>query len=339
VQGVVAHLGSILLPAFPAPDVPPTEPSPLGVGQRPERVGAVIVTYFADPATVGRLVAAVAPQVEFMTVIDNTPADRAERPTAVGLHRVDWHANGANLGLAIALNQGIDRVARQGGTHVVLFDQDSMPTPDLVERLLDALRRLTAEGARVAAVGPTWRDRHSGRNVPFVRLGWGRMRTAGRGAVVECDTLVSSGCLIPLAVIEEVGPMDARLFIDQVDTEWGLRAQRRGYRLFGVHAAELTHGIGEAFVQPWFARGRAVPVHAPVRDYYLVRNTIEVFFRRRAPWRWRLLQAWRLPALILVLLTQMPQRAARLRYVVRAVADGVCGRLGPAPSVPAARRR
>jgi rhamnosyltransferase len=127
--------------------------------------------------------------------------------------------------------------------------------------------------------------------------------------------------------------MDATLFIDQIDTEWGLRAQRLGYRLYGVRSAVLTHGIGESFVRPWFAPARTVPVHAPIRDYFLVRNTIAVFFRRAAPWRWRLLQLLRLPALIVVLVTQMPPRRARLRYIVRGLVDGLRGRLGPAPAL------
>jgi rhamnosyltransferase len=153
---------------------------------------------------------------------------------------------------------------------------------------------------------------------------------AAKTTAVECDTLVSSGCLIPLAVLDAVGPMDATLFIDQVDTEWGLRAQRQGLKLFGVPAAVLEHGIGESFVRPWFAPGRAVPIHSPVRDYYLVRNTIAVFFRRAAPWRWRLLQLVRLPGVMLVMVTQMPDRGERLRRILRGLRDGLLLRLGPA---------
>jgi rhamnosyltransferase len=174
----------------------------------------------------------------------------------------------------------------------------------------------------------------SGRDVPFVRLGFGRMVAATNGnadGIVECDTLVSSGCLIPLSVVDAVGLMDEALFIDQVETEWGLRAQRRRYRLYGVRSAVLTHGIGESFVRPWFAPGRSVPVHVPIRDYFLIRNTIAVFFRRAAPWRWRLLQLLRLPALIVVLVTQMPPRHTRLRYIARGLIDGLRGRLGAAP--------
>lgn len=298
------------------------------VGQRPERVGAVIVAYFAADAVIDRLLDAIEQQVEQVVVVDNTPGkevDAREHQTRIGrIH------NGANLGLAAAHNQGLEWLGERGCTHALLLDQDSMPAHDMVERLLSALRELRLRGIRVAAVGARWQDRHSGRAAPFVRLALGRMVPASgaSGPGVECDTLVSSGCLIPFEVLQVVGPMDAALFIDQVDTEWGLRAQSHGFRLFGVTDAILTHGIGDSFVRPWFSPRRAVPVHQPVRAYYLVRNTVSVFFRRPAPWRWRLLQLVRLPGVVLVMLTQMPQKALRLQMVIRGVADGFAGRLG-----------
>ena len=227
----------------------------------------------------------------------------------------------------------IGRARERNCDHVLLLDQDSLPAPQMVDRLRAALRRLQSAGVRVAAVGPRWLDRHGGHDAPFVRVGLGRLYklhcSQGADEAIECDTLVASGCLIPLASLDAIGPMDDRLFIDQVDVEWGLRAQARGFRLYGVCDAVLLHGIGEAAVRVWFAKGRRVPVHSPVRDYYLVRNAITVFFRRPAPWRWRLLQAIRLPGLVFVLTMQMPPRLERARYIGRALVDALRGRLGP----------
>jgi rhamnosyltransferase len=299
----------------------------------PERIGAVIVTYFPQAAQLRALFDAVCPQVDYVVLVDNTPdAQTGARLGRFASERCDVIVNGDNLGLAAAQNLGIERARERGCDHVLLLDQDSLPAPQMVCRLRLALRRLQANGMRIAAVGPRWHDRHSGHDAPFVRVGVGRLRklrcTEGAHEPIECDTLVASGCLIPLASLDAIGPMDDRLFIDQVDVEWGLRAQARGYRLYGVCDAVLMHGIGEAAVRVWFARGRRVPVHSPVRDYYLVRNAITVFFRRPAPWRWRVLQAIRLPVLVLVLIVQMPPRAVRLRMILRGFVDAVRGRLG-----------
>lgn len=307
---------------------------PNAVGARgPERVGAVIVTYFPRPALLSALLDAVSPQVEHVVLVDNTPSPQASADlNRFASQRCDVIVNGDNLGLAAAQNAGIERARERNCDHVLLLDQDSIPAPQMVDRLRAALRRLQSAGVRVAAVGPRWHDRHSGHDAPFVRVGLGRLYklhcSEGTDEPIECDTLVASGCLIPLADLDAIGPMDDRLFIDQVDVEWGLRAQARGYRLYGVCDAVLLHGIGEAAVRVWFAKDRRMPVHSPVRDYYLVRNAITVFFRRPAPWRWRLLQAIRLPGLVFVLTVQMPPRIARLRMILRGVVDALRGRLG-----------
>jgi rhamnosyltransferase len=297
----------------------------------------VIVTYFPDRAGLQALLDTTLAQVERVVLVDNTP----QTPpflAEVGSARCHVVANGRNAGLAEAQNQGIGIARASGCDHVLLLDDDSQPAPDMVRHLWRALEALRARGVAVAAVGPRWHDRHAGRDAPFVRVGFGRTHNIGcdgaapPGATIECDTLVSSGCLIPMASLDRIGPMDASLFIDQVDVEWGLRAQAHGFGVHGACDAVLYHGIGTQSVRPWFARGRSVPVHAPVRDYYLVRNILTVFFLRPAPWRWRLLQLVRLPALVLVMVTQMPPRMQRLRLIARGVVDALRRRLGPAPA-------
>jgi len=62
--------------------------------------------------------------------------------------------------------------------------------------------------------------------------------------MIETDYVVSSGALIPLAVLDQVGMMDESLFIDYVDSEWGLRAKSRGHLSFGICAAQMVHCLG-----------------------------------------------------------------------------------------------
>lgn len=299
-------------------------------------VAAVIVTYLPDLTALSSLLAVLRPQVDRTVLVDNTPVHCVPaRLQALGDEWCSVIANGSNRGLATAQNQGIARARASSAKCVLLLDQDSVPASDMVERLLAAKARLSVRAARVAAIGPRWRDRHTGEDAPFVRVAAGRtlnLRCVADGAAeIECDTLVASGSLLPLDSLDAIGPMDDRLFIDQIDVEWCLRAQALGYGLFGACDAVLHHGIGDRIVRPWFARARRVPVHAPLRDYYLVRNTVDVFFRRRAPWRWRVLQLVRLPALMLVMVTQMPPRLARLRMILHGLLDGLRGRLGMAP--------
>ena len=294
-------------------------------------VAAVVVCHFPNLEALRAQVHALAAQVGRVIVIDNTPAESSVDMSTLVSDRCNLHSNGRNFGLALAQNDGIRLASEFGHRFVLLMDQDSSPGPTMVARLLDGYEALQAAGNIVGAVGPRWIDRHTNQSAPFVKLGWLRMRQLhcnGPATTVECDTLVASGCLIPLAVIDRVGAMDAELFIDQIDIEWGLRAQRHGYRLYGVCDAVLHHGIGERSVRVWFLRWRNVSVHSPLRDYYIARNIVAVFFRRPAPLRWRLFNLRLLLGLLFVMVTQVPPRRERLRMTLRGIADGLRGRLG-----------
>ncbi|GAP66630.1 glycosyl transferase family 2 [Mizugakiibacter sediminis] len=296
-------------------------------------VGAVIVTYRPDVAALAALIERVRPQVAHLAIVDNASRDAALDAL------LTRHADDAgievlrrqdNLGLAAALNLGIERVRAARCDAVLLLDQDSLPAPDMVTQLAAALVSLRAS-RRAAAVGPAYRDARTGVAAPFVRIGFplNRKLHADDAAAVEADFLITSGCLIALDALEAIGPMDARLFIDNVDMEWSFRARARGWRLYGIGAAAMEHRLGDAHRRlPLLG---AVAVHGPVRLYYMMRNRV---FLYRLPHTPRVWVAQDLPRLCLKLaifgLLLAPRRA-NLRAMLRGLADGLRGRLGPYP--------
>jgi L-rhamnosyltransferase len=300
------------------------------------RIGAVIVTYFPHPEALRPAIEAVCKQADFLALVDNTPRDGRESPLSnlfsVPDGRVDITELDVNAGLAAAQNIGIDRLRQFGCDFVLLLDQDSLPAPFMVDALFDAWKALVDDGRRVGAVGPRWVDPLTGSQSPFVRLGIGRLLPVdadGPGATARCDALISSGCLIPMPVIDDVGAMDAALFIDHVDNEWGIRAQRQGYSLHGAARAQLEHGIGERRKRIWIGRWRHIPVHTPIREYYKMRNMLSVYFVRPAPWRWRAYCLGTVSGLMLATTLLLPHRLDRIRMMVRGLRDALVGQLGP----------
>jgi len=322
---------SIARGATPAREVaaaPASSTSP-GLSERSAtRIGAVIVTYFPGNAGLQALLHAIRPQVDALVLVDNTPGG-AQLAELVGPpERIQTPRN---LGLAAAQNIGIERLRELRCDFVVLLDQDSLPTERMVENLYRAWVRGSSEGIRIGAVGPQWMDRLTGTVAPFVRLGIGRMRKlrCRDGDLVPCDVLISSGSLIPMAALDDVGLMDGDLFIDHVDHEWGLRAQARGWKLLGTGGVRLRHGIGDNRVRLWFFGWRELPVHTPLRDYYKVRNAIAVFLLRPSPWRWRLFCAVMLPTFAVASLLLLPRRPARAAMMLRGLRDALARRAGP----------
>ena len=82
-----------------------------------------------------------------------------------------------------------------------------MPASGMVSALMEGFKR----PGPVAAAGPLWRDSRTGENGFFVHLWrWG----AVAGEIVPVDFLISSGSLISLAALEDIGPFDESLFIE-----------------------------------------------------------------------------------------------------------------------------
>lgn len=314
----------------PRPTVDPTEVSGAG-----PVVVAVVVTYAPDPAAVTALVANLGAQTDQVVVVDNgSPADTVAALDRLGrAGSVHVRALGENLGIAAAQNIGVDIARGLGATHVLLSDDDSVPAPDMVGRLLAAI---TAHSAvRVAAVGPVTVDPRTA-NAPLVftdqRSGPRRIPAlpATEGAQVDVAFLIASGCLIDLAALRDVGPMNEDLFIDHVDLEWGVRARRAGWTLRVVVGASLTHHLGDdTRPVPW--RSRAVHVQAPVRNYYMVRNTVWLIRGDLVPPRWRRGYAWWVARYIGYYVVAVAPRPLRARLIAAGLRDGLRGRLGKRP--------
>ena len=293
-----------------------------------------MVTYNPELDVLSREFELVIPQVDKIWLIDNASSSSlATWVDDMGLHdKLELVQMPANLGLGAAQNTGIQLARAAGATHVLILDQDSQPMPDMVDRLLAASNQLQSAGVPVAAVAPVYADSATGPASGFVRLGWldFKKQTVLPGQdVVEADFVISSGSLIPVSVLDAIGPMDESLFIDHVDTEWCLRAQSKGYKLFGVPGARMVHTLGDRRTRIWFLRWRNVPYHSPFRYYYILRNSLLMQRRPYMPLKWRVAEFIRCVRVFCFYGLFAPQRGACLRMMLRGIADGLRGVSGP----------
>ena len=298
-------------------------------------IWAVVVTYHPDLAVLEEMLESLCDQVAATIVVDNSE----DRNVAAWLDhrgrndRLELLAQGRNAGLGAAQNRGIARARESGASHVLLLDQDSVPSGGMVRRLFSALSALESRGERIAAVGPRYVDSRSRRPSYFVAAGgFGRRRLrcsqASSGDVVKTEFLISSGALIPMPTLDAVGAMDESLFVDHVDSEWFLRAAARGYRAFGVCDAEMTHHLGTGRRRVWFGVWHELACYEPSRYYYIFRNSVLLFRRRYVPLRWMAAEVFRLGALFFLHALAREERWRRMSMMLRGLRDGWRGRLG-----------
>lgn len=305
----------------------------------PDRVCALVVAYRPDMDALRCCVEAARAQCAAVLIVANAciegeaDALRAAMPDAV----VQAHA--ANLGLAAAQNTGIAWARAQRFTHVLLLDQDSVPTPGMVAVLLETLAAQRAGNPPIAAVGPAFTDERDAQAAPFVRIGFPfnhKLYCVDGEGCYRADFLIGSGMLIPLSVLDAVGEIDASLFVDNVDLEWCFRARAKGYRLLGVCAACLQHRLGDARRH---LRGlpRGIVVHGPLRLYYMMRNRVRLYGMAHVPRVWVAQDLLRLPVKFLLFALLIAPRRRNAYSMLRGLWDGLRRRSGEAPAAVRAR--
>jgi rhamnosyltransferase len=202
-------------------------------------------------------------------------------------------------------------------------------TEGAVAKLVLAEHGLLKAGKKVAAVGPVFVDEKTWNQSCAIHHSLFRVHKIpldiSSAEPVETDNLIASGSIIRTATLDLVGIMRGDLFIDFVDTEWGLRARSRGYKSYCVPHCVMRHSIGDAAVRVF---GKDVFVHGDARNYYRLRNAIFLLRIKTMGWGWRTYMAVRIPYYFLLFPWLSKNKMKNMRLVLKALMDGLTARLG-----------
>jgi len=298
------------------------------------RVAAVVVTFLPKLDRLQLVLGALAAQTDGVFVVDNS-GDVATAEAIAAVCRRTGAAllpQPANSGLAAGFNIGLRAIRLAGFTHGLLMDQDSLPQDGMVQRLMQTL--ISENSKRdIAAIGPRFFDRRGAVPASFARVGFPSNRaTSARergGSVYETDYLISSGCLLPLEALDQVGELTEDLFIDNIDMEWCFRARSKGLRLLGEGGASLEHELGESRRRLPF--GRIGIVHGSSRLYYIMRNRVRLYWMPYVPWQWKAQDLLRLPMKFLIFSLLVGPRLDNTRHMLLGLWHGLIRQTGPLP--------
>lgn len=254
---------------------------------------AVVVTYKPDITALLKLLGQINKESDFIVIDNGTPdIDTLAESITVYDRCKDLLRLPKNEGLARALNKGISWARENNRDFVFLFDQDSSLCDLFISRMItayEAANDLSSKG--IAAVGPRLINPQSMRQTPFKlfnRLMWRSDRKFAHCKThFIADFLITSGSLIALKHIDDIGDMKESYFIDNVDLEWCFRAKSKGYDLIGTDEAVLYHAIGERSLNPLVKAG-IMAQHNPSRTYYSSRNRTHLYGVDYSPLGWKL---------------------------------------------------
>jgi GT2 family glycosyltransferase len=291
---------------------------------------ACIVLHWNSGESIGRclqsLLSSVGVSVEPL-VIDNGSTDRSAEMIGENFPSVTIIRLPENLGVAAGWNKGIRFFAHSNREWLFLMNSDATVEPDCLHRLLEAARSDTTIGAATPRVldglkeGRVWFD--GGRINVFghpYHPGMGRPPGNGHQPFVED---FGSGCalLIRREALAQTGNFDEKFFAYAEDTEFCVRARKRGWKILHAPSARAVHFPSSSVRKnagKWF------------RDYYVTRNALLLGQRTTSGFRWAaflsyfLLVSFSFPLVYLLASGQVK----RARSVVLGVFDFVRGRTG-----------
>lgn len=218
---------------------------------------ACIVTYNPDIELLKTNINSFIKHVDDIVIVDNNSHNLNEIYKNFISEKIFIIQNNENIGIAAALNQGLDEAVKKQAKFILTMDQDSFFEENGVLQLKNKIKDLNE---KVAIIGPSMKDvnsnftEHSDKEINFVK------------------TIITSGALCRTDLLKEVNGWDEKLFIDSVDFDMCYKLQIKGYSIVKINNIFLNHNLGES-VKKKFIIKFLITNHSPLRVYYQFRNT------------------------------------------------------------------
>lgn len=248
-------------------------------------------------------------------VVDSASEDESANIVRRGFPAVNLIESCENIGFGAANNLAIRQLgfADPARPHelpaaVYLLNPDTVTHPGATRRLYDQL--MSGVDAGVVGARLTFADgafQHSAFRFPGLRQLWaellptpGRLQESGfngryprsryRGRdAFEVDFTLGATMMLKREVIEETGMFDEAFFIYCEEVDWAWRIKKRGWRVFCVPAAHVTHiGGGStsqaapaSLVHLWKSRLILYAKHYPPWKNWLARQLVWLGMRRK----------------------------------------------------------
>ena len=283
-------------------------------------VCAVIVTYHPDETFWERIKVLVTGQVNEIIIVDNNSGEE----TINRLKKLEEYdnilvrCNLENVGIAAALNVGLNEALRKGYSWALTLDQDTTPQLDMVEILTEILQ-VTGVG-QTAVIGSNYIDDNSG----LAKLS---EEKAIEQKFLERKTVITSGSLMSLEIFEKISHFKEEFFIDAVDHEYCLRARSNGYKIYISTKVLMRHPIGHSKAHYFLGLSFfKVPVlhHAAFRWYFISRNAyISVLSYLFQDPFWAIPRLIRLWGLFAIMLLYEKDKMKKLQWIILGTLDGI----------------
>ncbi|MDZ8183315.1 MAG: glycosyltransferase family 2 protein [Nostoc sp. ChiSLP02] len=237
---------------------------------------AAYITVYKDKQAARNCLEAIKSQsiaIDKIFIVDNSEQELLERDNNAS---VLIHHYPENVGIGQGLVLALEWAIKEGYDFLWTFDQDSLPTENCLEILLNYFNKLSLEdNNKIGIIAPTPIDQKTETIVPgavFVKdhfIGWMHNPNVD---FYDCDSPITSGSLISIAAAKTVSFPRPELFIDGIDLDYGLRLKQQGFRNLIVPKAVMYHNFGNPVQVQFLHRKIIFHKYSGLRHYYINRN-------------------------------------------------------------------
>jgi len=186
--------------------------------------------------------------------------------------------NDRNYGFAEGNDIGMRYALKEGTDYILLLNNDTVVDPEFLTELVN----VAESHERAGIVGPKFYDydkpdaiQSCGGKLNLWTGGfhWIGMHEKDSGQyekVFEVDNILGAALLAKASMIIEVGMLDPIFFANWEETDWCMRARKRGYKIICNPKAKVWHKIS-----------RSLPLYDSKRIYLILRNNI-IFMRKNS---------------------------------------------------------
>jgi rhamnopyranosyl-N-acetylglucosaminyl-diphospho-decaprenol beta-1,3/1,4-galactofuranosyltransferase len=210
------------------------------------RVAAIVVTY-NRPDELRLVISSLisqSRQLDSIVVFDNAGTIPARDVLHDYLDQIEVIRSSENLGGAGGFASGLQFACNQGADWVWLMDDDAIPKQDALAALINLLPGLPEKtGVLCSAVREFGEYAFLHRRYFNRWVGWERPVRAEfyQHTHTEIDTGSFVGFLVASVAVSKVGLPKAEFFLAYDDTEYSLRLQKEGWRLWLVPGSVIEH--------------------------------------------------------------------------------------------------
>ena len=231
-----------------------------------ESVVACIITYNPDLLRLSNNIEIICDEVEKVIIIDNSSTNINDICDIKKIfENLIIIKNEDNIGIAAALNQGLEFAYKNKYDWLLTLDQDTQCPKGIVEKLLEIkLNALNSD--KIVICCPTYIDINS-----TMSVGNGKQYVPNYEEVLTC---ITSGSLMNVKISKLLGSFESKLFIDHVDHEFCLKAAKKGYKILKSNKVYIDHEIGNLTEHKFLGFNISTSNHSAIRRYYYSRNSI-----------------------------------------------------------------